>query len=318
MRTRRVIPSTPSGPAHLSAAPHCAPTLPAHRHPALCRHRPAHFFRPDGHLLQASRPVAGAERYVDHVASAPDDHPSDAGLVVACVEGVPASADEGLEPGVEVHWHIRWLDVDVGQIAEGVPGRDIQRTTERHRDQREVATHALALLIDVVRGRGRAARTRAIGDVARVPSHRSPAPAPSWAASDRTAPRRRRAADPIRRSGSAACTRGRRRAAAPRAPGAHPAERDQALGRARPPRRSAGAGCRRAAPGASRRCQIRPDTRGRAAPARPSATRTRCGGRRRAGRARASAWAPRPRRRSRIHSRRGRACGSGRAETLDR
>src|SRR6476646_7813817 len=56
---------------------------------------------------------------------------------------------------MEVHRHVGWLDADVGQVAEDVAGRDVERATHRDAQLGEVAADAIALKVDVEGGRQR-------------------------------------------------------------------------------------------------------------------------------------------------------------------
>ena len=59
-----------------------------------------------------------------------DDDAALAPRVVARVEGLPPVAEPDLRPGLEVHWGLIRRDVHVGQVAEDIPGRTVQRPAE--------------------------------------------------------------------------------------------------------------------------------------------------------------------------------------------
>ena len=73
----------------------------------------------------------------------PDDDPADPRHVVPGIERVPAATEIGFEPDGEVHRVVRDRNVDVGDVAEHVPGGDVQRPTERDGEVGEVAAHTL-------------------------------------------------------------------------------------------------------------------------------------------------------------------------------
>jgi hypothetical protein len=77
---------------------------------------------------------------------------------VAQVERPPAATEVRLEPCTEIHRRVRRRDVDIGDVAEDVACRDVQRAAKGHREVREVPTRALALLQDISGGRRPGAR----------------------------------------------------------------------------------------------------------------------------------------------------------------
>src|ERR1700733_15674575 len=91
----------------------------------------------------------GDERDVDRVATAADDHTSDAGAIVACVEGVPAAVEIGLEPCCKIHLLRGLGNTDLGDVAEHIAGGDVQGTAERDRQVCEVTAYTLAGAVGV-------------------------------------------------------------------------------------------------------------------------------------------------------------------------
>ena len=71
-----------------------------------------------------------------------------------------AAVEVHLEPGREVHGLHGRRDVDLGDVAEDVARRDVQRPAERDRQVREVAADALSRAVGVQRGRPRVRRPR--------------------------------------------------------------------------------------------------------------------------------------------------------------
>ena len=83
--------------------------------------------------LERGRAEGGRQGHVDRVAAVGHQHAADPGDVVPGVEGVPAAAEVGLEPGAEVHRQGGRGDADVAEVAGRVAGRDVQAAAERDR-----------------------------------------------------------------------------------------------------------------------------------------------------------------------------------------
>jgi len=86
--------------------------------------------------------------YVCCVAAGGHENPANAGLVVAGVEGPPATFEVDLEPGAEVHGK-DYGNANVSQIAGGVACRDVEGAAEGDCEVLEVAADADAFREDV-------------------------------------------------------------------------------------------------------------------------------------------------------------------------
>ncbi len=76
-----------------------------------------------------------------------DQDATDPRDVIARVEGVPLTAEEGLEPGAEVHGCVgRWY-ADIAEIPSAIARGDIHAATESDRQVGEISTDTLALAI---------------------------------------------------------------------------------------------------------------------------------------------------------------------------
>src|ERR1700748_3781456 len=96
------------------------------------------------------------DRHVAGVAAARHHDAADARRVVARVEGVPAVAEEDLEPGAEVHRIGHGRHADVAEVAGAVARRDVHAAAQRDRQVREVAADAGPLAKSLERGARRA------------------------------------------------------------------------------------------------------------------------------------------------------------------
>ena len=82
--------------------------------------------------------------------AAPADHDTSlAPDVVAGIERPPAIAQPHFHPGREIHRRRIRRHVHVGQVAENIAGRDVQRPAERHREMGEVTADPASWPVDV-------------------------------------------------------------------------------------------------------------------------------------------------------------------------
>ena len=72
-------------------------------------------------------------------------------MIVAGIERVPLAGQIDLEPAGEIHRRGIGRNADIAHIAGAVARRDAHAAAERQRQMREVAAHAGALLVDVMR-----------------------------------------------------------------------------------------------------------------------------------------------------------------------
>ena len=106
-----------------------------------------HHVGPDLEAFERVRAEGAGQRDIAGVAAARDQHATDARRVVACVEGVPAVAEIGLEPGREVHRPVGRLGADVAEVAGAIARRDVHAAAQRNRQVRIVTAHAAALVV---------------------------------------------------------------------------------------------------------------------------------------------------------------------------
>src|ERR1700744_4251987 len=133
------------------------------------------------HLEALERVLAEGhgDRHVARVAAARHHDAADARRVVARVEGVPAVAEEDLEPGAEVHRIRHRRDADVAEIARAIARGDVHAAAQRDRQVREVAADAGPLAEAVQRGargaRGLVVELQVVVDEVADRLHASPA-----------------------------------------------------------------------------------------------------------------------------------------------
>ncbi len=84
---------------------------------------------------------------------------------MACVEGVPAVSEIGLEPGAEIHGCGIGRDSDVAEIAGAIARGHVHAAAKRDGKMGEVAANALPVLQGLVRGLGGIGVLIAEGDV---------------------------------------------------------------------------------------------------------------------------------------------------------
>ena len=116
------------------------------------------LLRLDHHRLQQRAAERGGHGDIGSVPPPADHDTSLAPDVVAGIEGPPLIAQPHFHPGREVHRCRIRRDVEVGQVAEHVAGRDVQRPAERDREVGEVTADPAPRHVDVGRaGQGRRA-----------------------------------------------------------------------------------------------------------------------------------------------------------------
>src|SRR5437899_4871813 len=121
---------------------------------------------PDLEADQCVRAKGLRDRNVAGIAPLRDQDAPLPRLVVAGIEGVPAPADEGLEPAGEIAHRPRLWRADVAQIPGAISRGNVHATAERNGQMRIVAADALAFLVRLPRRPGGARMLVAEDDVA--------------------------------------------------------------------------------------------------------------------------------------------------------
>src|SRR6201996_4922802 len=116
-------------------------------------------FDNDLEAAKKMRPEGLNHGNIHRIAAAVEGNPSDLLDVVTGVEHVPAVADRGLEPGVEVHRRRVGGDSDIADIPIAIAGWDIKAPVERDGEGGEIPAHAQAL-VEGLEGRARLACKR--------------------------------------------------------------------------------------------------------------------------------------------------------------
>src|ERR1700722_16452035 len=125
------------------------PRAPWHRQPSR-----GDLVGPDPEALEGIGPEGGGDRDVGGVAAAGDEDASDAGDVVARIEGVPGAPEVGLEPSGEVHRRGVLGNADVPQIPGAITCGNVHATAKGDGQVGEVAADALALIEGLPGGLG--------------------------------------------------------------------------------------------------------------------------------------------------------------------
>jgi len=94
-------------------------------------------------------------RNIRRIAALSDQDTADARRVVACIEGVPATAKVGIEPTCKVAGRMRRRNSDVAEIAGAVARWNVHAAAERNGEMRIVAADALPLVEDLPCRHGR-------------------------------------------------------------------------------------------------------------------------------------------------------------------
>src|ERR1700685_4665253 len=123
------------------------------------------FVRPDGEAIQGVRAEGGGDGYVHCVTAARDQHSSNAGNVVARIEGMPRAANIDFHPRREIHDTVGRRNADIAQVAGAIARGNIHASAECDGEVREVAADSRTLVERLPSG-PRGARTLIIeGDV---------------------------------------------------------------------------------------------------------------------------------------------------------
>src|SRR6185437_4921632 len=121
---------------------------------------------PDLEADQGVRPEREGNRHVGGIASMTDQDASDAGNIVAGIEGVPVAAEIGLEPAGEIHRGVGRRNADVAEIARAIALRNVHATAEGDRQVGIVAANAAAFVERLLGRLRRSSVLVAEGDVA--------------------------------------------------------------------------------------------------------------------------------------------------------
>ena len=104
--------------------------------------RKRQFVVPDFEGVEGVGAKGGDHGDVGGVAAARDQDATDAGRVVARVEGVPLAAEIGFEPGCEVAGCIGWWHASVAEVAGAIASRDVEGAAEGDGQVGVIAAHA--------------------------------------------------------------------------------------------------------------------------------------------------------------------------------
>src|SRR6266702_4613438 len=97
---------------------------------------------PYRHLRETRRPVGRHHCHIQGVTSSINQHVSNAGFIVARIEGPPAPRKVYLHPGTEIHRSIRRWNSYIWQVTKHITSRNVERPTKCHCQVREIAAYA--------------------------------------------------------------------------------------------------------------------------------------------------------------------------------
>ena len=104
-----------------------------------------HLVRYHVEAHQRARTEYSGQCNVGGIAPTSHQDAADSRRVMACVEGVPVTAEIGLEPRAEVHREVHRRDADVAEVAGAIARRNVHAAAQGDSQMREVATYPATL-----------------------------------------------------------------------------------------------------------------------------------------------------------------------------